>query len=400
MVDPAMGRANGGCVQLRSGGSLRRGLLPILFWAGVVLAGGTLPGCKADSAKDAPAAGPVAKESAPKGEPGVSSTTNVEKLAPAPSAPTTAAPLAIAYSDWPGWVAWDVALQKGWFDAAGVKVDFKWFEYVPSMEAFSAGKVDAVAMTNGDQLVTGASGAPSVAIVINDYSNGNDMVVARAGIDSVAQLKGKKVGVEVGFVSHLLLLNALKSANLTDKDIHIVNVPTDQTPQALKSGSVDAVVAWQPNSGQALRDVAGSKAIFTSANVPGIIYDVLAVNPKSLAERQADWEKVVGVWFKIVDYIKDEKNRSDVLEIMSARVGLTPDQYAPLMKGTFLLDAAGNAKHFQVGDTLESILQSSRVVDGFNVQNTVYKTPQKPESYLNSELVSAVVKRGQTKVSN
>src|SRR4051812_40508878 len=60
-----------------------------------------------------------------------------------------AAPLRIAYSDWPGWVAWEIALQKGWFQAEGVRVDFKWFEYVPSMEAFSAGQVDAVTMTNG-----------------------------------------------------------------------------------------------------------------------------------------------------------------------------------------------------------------------------------------------------------
>ena len=219
------------------------------------------------------------------------------------------------------------------------------------------------------------------------------MVVARAGIQSVEQLKGKKVGVEVGFVSHLLLLNALQSAKLKDKDIKIVNIPTDQTPQALKSGSVDAIVAWQPNSGQALRDVAGSKAIFTSANLPGIIYDVLAVNPKSLAERQADWEKVVGVWYQITDYIKEEKNQKEVLQIMSARVGLTPEQYAPLMKGTFLLGAEGNVKHYQPGDTLESVFHSSQVVDGFNMENGVYKVSQKPDAYLNSQLALGVAKK-------
>lgn len=301
--------------------------------------------------------------------------------------------LTIAYSDWPGWVAWDVGLKKGWFDAAGVKVDFKWFEYVPSMEAFSAGKVDAVAMTNGDQLVTGASGAPSVALLLNDYSNGNDMVVARPGIESMAQLKGKKVGVEVGFVSHLMLLNALAASKLTDKDIEIVNVPTDQTPQALKSGSVDAIVAWQPNSGQALRELAGSKAIFTSANLPGIIYDVLAVNPKSLAERQPDWDKVASVWFQIVDYIKDQKNRSDVLAIMSARVGLTPEQYAPLMGGTFFLDAAANLEHYRPGDSLQSVFFSSQSVDRFNVDHGVYKASQKPEAYLNASLVERIANK-------
>ena len=62
----------------------------------------------------------------------------------------SAAPLRIGYSDWPGWVAWQVAIEKGWFKEAGVDVKFDWFDYVASMDAFSAGKLDAVAVTNGE----------------------------------------------------------------------------------------------------------------------------------------------------------------------------------------------------------------------------------------------------------
>lgn len=302
------------------------------------------------------------------------------------------APLKIAYSDWPGWVAWEIGIQKGWFKEEGVEVDFKWFEYVPSMDAFSAGKVDAVAVTNGDALVTGSTGAPSVGILINDYSNGNDMVVARSGIEKPADLKGKKVGVEVGFVSHLLLMNALKSANLTDKDIEITNVPTDQTPQLLKSGKVDAVVAWQPNSGQALKEVADSKPIFTSADVPGIIYDLLVVNPKSLKENREAWKKVVKVWFRIADYVLDEKNMDDALKIMSARVGLKPEEYKALMKGTFFLNADGNKKHFAKGEELTSLYGSSKTVDAFNVDNKVYKKNMPIEEYFDPSLVEEVMK--------
>ncbi len=302
------------------------------------------------------------------------------------------APLKIAYSDWPGWVAWEIAIQKGWFKEEGVPVDFSWFEYVPSMEAYSAGKVDAVAMTNGDALVTGSSGTPSLAIIINDYSNGNDMVVAKPGIESVAQLKGKTVGVEVGFVSHLLLMNALKKANLTDKDIQIKNVPTDQTPQTLKSGEVDAIVAWQPNSGQALKEVPGSKAIFTSRDVPGIIYDVLAVNPKSLKERRNDWLKVVKVWGRVADFIKDEKNVDEAAKIMSARVGLKPDEYKKLMDGTRILTLDENLKHYEKGGDLSSIYFSNKTVDDFQVKNDVYKKPMPFEQYIDSSLVEEVVK--------
>lgn len=302
------------------------------------------------------------------------------------------APLKIAYSDWPGWVAWDIGIQKGWFKKAGVEVEFKWFEYVPSMDAYTAGQVDAVTITNGDALVIGSTGAPSVAILLNDYSNGNDMIVAKPGIKDIKSLKGKKVGVEVGFVDHLLLLKALEKNGLKETDITMVNMPTDQTPQALASGEVDAIAAWQPNSGLALKKVPGSKAIYTSANLPGIIYDVLAVNPKSLRENKEDWKKVVSVWFQIVDYLNNPQNKSEVLKIMSARVGLTPAEYEPLLAGTFFLGKKGNLKHFKQGSDLTSVYGSSKLVDAFNVKNGVYKKPMNVGAYLDPSLVNALSK--------
>jgi NitT/TauT family transport system substrate-binding protein len=317
-----------------------------------------------------------------------------ETVAPTQSEPAkaagAAAPLRVAYSDWPGWVAWEIAIQKGWFKEEGVDVDFKWFEYVPSMEAFSADKVDAVTMTNGDALVTGSSGAKSVGILINDYSNGNDMVVAQPNIKSVAALKGKKVGVEVGFLSHLLLINALASANLTDQDVELVNVPTDQTPQTLKAGDVSAIVAWQPNSGQALKEVPGSKPIFTSANVPGLIFDLLYVSPKSLKERRADWLKVVKVWFRIGDYLKDPGHTEEAAKIMAARVGMSAEPYKALMGGTHFLDAKGNLEHFKKDDTLMSVYGSSKVVDKFQLDNKIYKAPVAYEQFLDPSLVAEV----------
>ena len=249
----------------------------------------------------------------------------------------SAEPLKIGYSDWPGWVAWEVGIEKGWFKEEGVDVKFEWFDYVASMDAFAAGKLDAVGMTNGDALVTGATGAKSVMILMNDYSNGNDMIIAKPGISSIKELKGKKIGVEIGFVGHLLLLNALEKNGLSEKDVKLVNVPTNETPQVLASGDVDAVVAWQPSSGIALQQVPGSKAIYTSADEPGLIYDLYAVSPQSYAKRKADWKKVMKVWYRIVDYINDPKTFNDAVSIMASRVGLKPEVYKTFVKGTKIL---------------------------------------------------------------
>lgn len=296
------------------------------------------------------------------------------------------AALTIGYSDWPGWVAWEVAIEKDWFAEADVDVTFEWFDYVASMDAFAAGQLDGVLMTNGDTLVTGATGAVGQMIIIGDYSNGNDMLVAGPDIDTVADLKGKKVGVEVGFVGHLLLLNALEDAGLTEDDVELVNVPTNETPQVLASGDVSAIVAWQPNSGQALSLVAGSKPLYTSADKPGLIYDVLAVSPQSLSESREDWSKVVDVWYRVVDFITNEDTKAEALSIMSARVGLTAEEYAPLLEGTRLLTLDEAKGFFAKADGFESLWGSSKISDDFNIKYKVYPDPQDLEGYIDASL--------------
>jgi NitT/TauT family transport system substrate-binding protein len=247
-------------------------------------------------------------------------------------------------------------------------------------------------MTNGDALVVGATGGKSVIVLINDYSNGNDMIVAKPGIKSLKDLVGKKVGLEVGFVDHLLLLNGLEKAGIKESDVTLVNTKTNETPQVLASGDVDAIGAWQPSSGQALKLVPGSSAIYTSADEPGLIYDVLAVNPASLSSRRADWLKVVKVWGKVVAYINDPKTTDDALKILSGRVGLTPEEYKPFLGGTKLLTLAEGAKVYEKGDGFKSIYGSTQIVDDFNIKYDVYKEKQDVSSYIDPSLTIEAAK--------
>ena len=297
-----------------------------------------------------------------------------------------AAPLTIGYSDWPGWVAWEVGIEKGWFEEAGVDVRFEWFDYVASMDAYAAGQLDAVCMTNGDALVTGATGRRSTMAIINDFSNGNDMIVARPGITSVAELAGKKVAVEIGFVGHLLLLRALEKAGLTEDDIELVNVRTNETPMVLASGEVDAIVAWQPNSSQSLQMVPGSTAIYSSANDQGLIYDTLAIAPESLDQYPDQWGKVIEVWYRIVDFINDPATSAAAVEIMAARVGVAPDKYAQFMKGTRLLAKAEAMARYSATEDLGSLGGSTMVADSFNMKYKVYNTPQSADDYISDVL--------------
>jgi NitT/TauT family transport system substrate-binding protein len=298
-------------------------------------------------------------------------------------------PLKIGFSDWPGWTPWQIAIDKGWFKAAGVDVDLQWFDYSASLDAFSAGKLDGDFVANGDGLSVGANGTKNVLILLTDYSSGNDQILAKPGITSVKQLAGQKVGIEVGVVDHLLLEHALTANGMSLNSVTLVNTVTNNTPQVLGSGSVAAIGAWQPIADQARLALPGSRAIYTSAQAPGLIFDGLAVSPESLKQRPQDWAKVIEVWYRVLAYLNNPATRPDALKIMAARDGVTPQIYQRYVKGTHLLTLTEEKEAFVKSDALLSIYGSDANADSFNVRNGVYKSPQVIDEYVDPTLIEA-----------
>ena len=293
-----------------------------------------------------------------------------------------AEPLKIGYSDWPGYTLLEVAKQKGWFKEAGVDVDLVWFDYLASIDAYSAGKIDADCIVATDALGAGATGAKGKFIALLDFSEGSDMIVGGPDIKSIKDLKGRKVGIELGLVEHLLLLQALKENGMTQADVTLVPTPTNNTPQTLASGQVAAVGAWYPVSGQALKQVAGATKLFTSAQAKGLIYDVLEVSPASLSQHKDDWAKVAKVYYRCVDYLQDPKTRDDAIKIMAAKVGADPAEYAMNIPGTHFLTAAEAKAALKKGAGLDSIYGSLETGNQFNLDNKVYMESQKAEDYV------------------
>ena len=161
----------------------------------------------------------------------------------------------------------------------------------------------------------------------------------------------------------------------------------------VSSKAVDAIGAWQPNSGQALKALPGSKPVFTSADAPGIIYDLLYVSAESLEKNKDDWAKVVKVWYKIAAYMHDEENLDDVLKILSARVKITPEEYEPFLKGTHILTLEEALKRWEKADGLGSVYGSSKVVDDFNLKFKVYEKGQDVDKYLDPSFTKAFAEK-------
>ena len=299
-------------------------------------------------------------------------------------------PITIGYSDWPGWVAWQVAIEKGFLKEAGVNVDFKWFDYSASINAFSANQLDAVSVSNGDNLVIASGGTKGIMIMATDYSAGNDVIIAKNGINSVADLKGKSIAVEKGLVDHLLLATALEDAKIPATDITLVNSMTNELPQVFNSPDVAAVAVWQPVANQALKAVTGSKIIYSSKDKPGLIYDTLTVNMTHLSTHKEEWKKIIQVWDKTVKFINDPATHDEAVKIMANKVGVDPKAYEQFIGGTHLLDLEANKKAFTKGTGFDSIYGSSYHVNEFNFKNGVYTNKVDVDGLIYPELVSTL----------
>jgi len=301
-----------------------------------------------------------------------------------------AAPLKIGYSDWPGWLVLEIGKQKGFFKDAGVDVELVWFgDYGASIDAFTAGKLDGIMIDCASSLTAKSS----VIVFLTDYSNGNDMIIGKQGIESIKDLKGKTVGLEENLVEHLLLAEALKQNSIAESDVKLKKVKTEDTPAVLKSGNVEAIGAWYPISGRALSEVSNSKKLFTSADAPGLIFDALQVDPASLAKHRDDWKKVTGVWFKCLDYLNDPKTHDEAVKIMAKRIEGKPEDLEKNLKGTFLLDGAGNVKAMRKRNTLDSIYGSLQNADAFYLKRKVYDKSIKTEAMVDPTVVAEVLKK-------
>src|SRR5882757_10758365 len=158
----------------------------------------------------------------------------------------------VAWSIYVGWMPWDYADQSGilkkWAAKYGIKIKLTQVnDYVESINQYTAGQFDACVMTNMDMLtIPAAGGVDSTALIVGDFSNGNDGVVLKGKGKKLADIKGQKVNLVELSGSHYLLARGLDSVGLKERDIKVVNTSDADIVAAYATPKVTATVTWKP----------------------------------------------------------------------------------------------------------------------------------------------------------
>jgi NitT/TauT family transport system substrate-binding protein len=264
----------------------------------------------------------------------------------------------IAWSIYAGWMPWDFAQQSGilkkWADKYGINIQFVQVnDYIESVNQYTAGGFDGCTMTNMDALTLPATGGvDNTALIVGDYSNGNDGIMLK-GAGDVKSLKGQSINLVQLSVSEYLLARALEKSGMTEKDVTDADLVA-----AFGTPAVKSIVTWNPLLAEAKKQP-DSHEIFSSAQIPGEILDLLVVNSTTLKAHPELGKALTGAWYDTLNAMKG--NGPEALKarsFMAQESGTDLKGFDDQLAATYLFSTPKQALDFMKGPQIKTTMQS------------------------------------------
>lgn len=275
---------------------------------------------------------------------------------------------------WAGFMPWQVAKEKNFFQPNGFNAELVWFPVLSDqLTAFNSGKVDVAGMTMADFLSGVANGVKAKVVSVIDISLGADAILVAPTINSMQEFVGKKASIEIGTVGHMLFLKALEQAKVPENQVEIVNQAADAAISALIAGRTEIAYSYEPFVSQAITSGKG-KVIFSSKDVPGLVPDLLVVREDVIAHQPDAIASLLKVWYTTLDYRRTHLN--EVLPIESKQAGISVQEYQNLLKGFKWLTPLEAIASLQPGEGTQSMFNTAKVASEFMLkQKLLTKEP-------------------------
>jgi NitT/TauT family transport system substrate-binding protein len=197
------------------------------------------------------------------------------------------------------------------------------------LRAFRNEAIDGMVISLDELFGLAVDGLQPRVILVVDVSHGADAVVGRAGMQSIKDLKGRRVAVESGALGAYVLSRALALNGMHAKDVRVVHLESNEQPGAFETGQVDGAVTFDPYREQLLR--AGAQTLFDSTQIPGEIVDLVAVRASVLEQQPKAVQALLSGWLAAIDYLKREPK--DAARRMGIRQQTTGEQFLKALRG-------------------------------------------------------------------
>jgi len=279
-------------------------------------------------------------------------------------------PVKIAINPWPGYEFLYLAEEKGFFQKTGLNAKLiQLRSLADGQRAYINGHVDGMASTVIEAVQAEVfGGEPLKVVMVSDYSDGGDMVVARSEFANMQALRGKKIGCEVSSLGIFILQRALAKSGMSLEDVELVNIEQMRVEKAMNSQELDAVVTYSPVSINLLNSK-NYHAVFTSREIPKEIIDIISISEKALKANPEFVSRLHDAWGMALDYYRS--NPQDALTIMAEREGITPADFKGVLSDLKIVDEKGQKEIFEPSKGLDkNIMEVCRTLVHVNAIST------------------------------
>lgn len=280
----------------------------------------------------------------------------------------------VAWTIYVGWMPWDVIASEKIIDKWAKKYDInieivQINDYIESINQYTAGKFDGAAMVNIDALsIPAASGVDSTALIMGDYSNGNDAIISKTA-DSIEELKGSTINLLELSVSHYFLARALEKNGLSEKDVSLINTSDADIVSAYATDDVKTVVAWKPQVSEIMK-MNNAKNIYDSSKTPGEIMDMMVVNTETLRDNPNFGKALVGAWYEMMNIMtSNSEKEKEYKTIMAKNSGTDLAGYNDQLETTFMYYNPAKAVEFVRSD---EIVKTMKFISEFSFKHGLY----------------------------
>ena len=296
------------------------------------------------------------------------------------SAPqATIPPLMIGTNVWPGYEPLYLARDLGYYKDEALRL-VEYSSATQVIQAFRNGAVQAAALTLDEVLLLRQNQIDARVVLINDISNGSDAILGRPEMRTLADLRGKRVGVENTALGAFFLARALQVENIPQDAIRIVTLEVDEHVDAFRNASIDAVVTFEPVRSTLVRE--GASLLFDSSRIPGEIVDVIVIREQDIKIHRPRIKQLINGWYQALEYL--EHSRDDACERMARRLGITPEEVLesyqgielPSHEATLELLEGDNPKLAATArNLLESMQRTGVILGEIDLENLVNAGP-------------------------
>lgn len=293
-------------------------------------------------------------------------------------------PLKVGIPIWVGWMPFWIMDEKKIGDKHKLNAVLTQFTVqTDARQALAAGSLDVCALNTADVLAIDAVSPVAKVITLTNASAGADIVIAR-GVTKIEDLKGKKVALEIGSVSHFFFGKVLQKAGLQESDVNIINMSAQDAGAAFVAKAIDVSVTWEPFASQGV--ASGGTALVTSKDTPNLIIDIISARDDILKSRKDDVKRLLDAWYDALAFV--DTNKDEAFAIMARHSDVKVDEFAGMWAGVKMYSRPENIELIGTAEKPGPYAGAVEAMSSFMVEAKLIPRNVEPASMIDGALLA------------